>query len=157
MPNEPDDLMFPRSRRSRQRAIVCDIDDTICTEFDRPITIACEVLRRISHTIQVHYVTSRPEESRAGTESFIDEYRLPGSRNVYFTPDYKSSLQHKTDVIRRIAKEYDLIASIGDADEDANAAKKAGVQFVRVRHEHAEAAWSELEEMVNKSTRDRID
>src|SRR5262245_2485745 len=76
MTSKTDSVSLNGLRRAKPRAIICDIDDTICTEFDRPIAIACEVLHRIGRAIQVHYVTSRPEESRDGTLTFMDDNRL---------------------------------------------------------------------------------
>jgi hypothetical protein len=57
--------------RPRTRAIICDIDDTICVQFDQPIVAAIQFLAALDRTIEVHYVTARPEASRKGTEEFL--------------------------------------------------------------------------------------
>jgi hypothetical protein len=68
----------------RRRALICDIDDTLCVQFDVPIAAACALLAALDRGIEVHYVTARPEASRAGTERFLVEQRLPGWRNLHF-------------------------------------------------------------------------
>ena len=55
------------SSRERPRAIICDIDNTILTEIDKPIDVACEFLAALHPSIEVHYVTGRPDELRAET------------------------------------------------------------------------------------------
>ncbi len=140
------------ARRPKRRALICDIDDTLCTGFDVPIVIACKVLAQIDRSIEVHYVTARPESSRAGTEHFLDEHRLPGRRNVHFCPDWKSTHTHKADVMSRLAREYEVLVSIGDHDEDEAASHAAGVRFVRVGQDALEAvekAWTEIVALVN--------
>jgi soluble P-type ATPase len=131
----------------KQRALICDIDDTLCTGFDLPIMVACQVLQQLDRSIEVHYVTARPEAWRAGTEKFLNAYRMPGRRNLHFCPEWKSSKAHKTDVMTRLAKEYTVIVSIGDHDEDEHASRAAGVPFVRVGQDDAavvEQAWQAI-------------
>src|SRR5262249_54216694 len=94
---------LPPSDRRRTRAIICDTDDTICTGFDLPILAACEVLRALDRAIEVHYVTARPDASRAGTERFLQEHGLPGWSNLHFCPSWRSSREHKAEVIARLA------------------------------------------------------
>src|SRR5262245_56270218 len=90
----------------RRPAIICDIDDTICTGFDLPILVACDVLRALHHSVEVHYVTARPEECRAGTERFLQEQRLPGWRNLHLCPFWRSSREHKVEAIAWLARRY---------------------------------------------------
>jgi phosphoglycolate phosphatase-like HAD superfamily hydrolase len=135
------------ARPPKRRAIICDIDDTLCTQFDVPIAVACRVMQQLDRSIEVHYVTARPEASRACTEKFLEEHRLPGRRNLHFCPDWKSSRTHKTEVMSRLAKEYAVVVSIGDHDEDEHASRAAGVPFIRVGQEEVEAvekAWQEI-------------
>jgi predicted secreted acid phosphatase len=137
---------------SKPLAIICDIDETLCTEFDRPILAACRMMAGLHRAIEVHYVTARPEGSRKGTEEFLCDQRLPGWRNLHFCPDWQSTREHKTAVMRRLAKEYDVIVSIGDADEDEQASRMAGVSFVRVTDMNIEAAWKEIAALVERAT-----
>jgi hypothetical protein len=73
---------------------------------------------------QVHYVTARPEASRAATLDFLERHKLPCRANLHFCPNYKSSLQHKTEVMTRLAREFRVIVSIGDSDEDELASRR---------------------------------
>ncbi len=149
---EPESFLDWVATRPKRRALICDIDDTLCTGFDVPIAVACRVLTQIDCSIEVHYVTARPESSRGGTERFLDEYRLPGRRNVYFCPDWKTTRTHKIEVMTRLAREYDVLVSIGDHDEDEQASQAAGVRFVRVGQDEAEAvekAWAEIVALIS--------
>ncbi len=139
------DWLRPRPKR---RAIICDIDDTLCVQFDRPILVAVRLLAGLDRTVEVHYVTARPEASRPGTETFLAEHRLPGWRNLHFCPDWQSSRRHKAEVMARLAKEFDVLVSVGDHDEDEEASRAAGVPFVRVTDTNLEAAWREVAERV---------
>lgn len=134
--------------RPKTKAIVCDIDDTLCIEFDRPILAACRFLAQLDRAIEVHYVTARPEAARRGTEDFLAEQRLPGWRNLHFCPSWQSSRQHKMEVIARLARQYAVIVSIGDHDEDEQASRAAGVPFVRVTDDNIEQAWEEIARLV---------
>ncbi len=138
--------------RPRSPAIICDIDDTICVLFDRPILTACRLLAELNRAIEVHYVTARPEASRRGTEDFLARHRLPGWRNLHFCPQWQSSRQHKTEVIARLARQYAVLVSIGDHDEDEAASLAAGVPFVRVRDDSVEQAWLEVARLIAAHT-----
>jgi phosphoglycolate phosphatase-like HAD superfamily hydrolase len=137
---------FPEAARNwpRTRVLICDIDETICTEFDRPIAAAIAVLRQLHRAVEVHYVTARPEASRLHTMNFLGDHGLPGHGNLHFCPQAKSTREHKVEVMALLAKQYAVLASIGDADEDEHASRAAGVVFVRVRDGKAEAAWAEV-------------
>jgi predicted secreted acid phosphatase len=130
--------------RPKERAIICDLDDTLCTMFDCPLAAGVRVLTALDRSIVVHYVTARPEASRDGTERFLAEHRLPGWHNLHFCPSWQSSRQHKTEVMARLAKEYDVVVSIGDHDEDEAASRAAGIPFVRITDATVEQAWSEV-------------
>jgi phosphoglycolate phosphatase-like HAD superfamily hydrolase len=132
----------------RTRALICDIDETICTEFDRPIAVAVAVLRQLDRAIEVHYVTARPEASRLHTLTFFGDHGLPGHRNVRFCPTSRSTRQHKIEEMTKIARQCTVIASIGDADEDEHASRSAGVVFVRVLPGEEESAWAEIARLV---------
>jgi len=146
--------MTPEPSRSRPFAIICDIDETLRVEFDRPILAACQVMARVHRAVEVHYVTARPEGSRKGTEEFLCDQRLPGWRNLHFCPNWQSTREHKTTVMCRLAKEYQIIVSIGDADEDEQASLAAGVPFVRVTDMNIEAAWNEIADLIVQATKD---
>lgn len=137
--------------RPKTRAVICDIDDTLCVQFDRPIVVAVQLLVRLDRSIEVHYVTARPEASRAGTERFLAEHRLPGWRNLYFCPSWQSSRTHKTEVMARLARQYRVLVSIGDHDEDEQASRAAGVPFVRVTDENVDEAWREVARLIESS------
>lgn len=138
------EAVFGIPRPPKPRAIVCDLDDTLCTAFDRPVLAACKLLARVDRSIAVHYVMARPEQARAGTERFLCDQRLPGWRNFHFCPSWCSTREHKTEVMRRLAREYDVLVRIGDADEDEQASRAAGIVFVRVTDKDLEQAWREV-------------
>jgi phosphoglycolate phosphatase-like HAD superfamily hydrolase len=133
--------------RPRTRAIICDIDDTICVQFDQPIADAIAFLAALDRSIEVHYVTARPEASRQGTEDFLSTHRLPGWRNLYFCPSWQSSREHKAAAMAKLAKQYHVVVSVGDHDEDEAASVAAGMPFVRVRDNHSEV-WAEVSRLV---------
>jgi len=134
--------------RPKPNAVICDIDDTLCTQFDCPILVACKALAALDRSVAVHYVTARPEASRAGTERFLAEYRLPGWRNLHFCPTWQSSLTHKTQTMVRLARQYRVVVSIGDHDEDEKASREAGVPFVRITDATVEQTWREVARLV---------
>jgi hypothetical protein len=136
--------------RPKARAIICDIDDTICTQFDRPIPAAIRFLLALDRSIEVHYVTARPEASRAGTERFLSDHRLPGWRKVYYCPNWQSSSRHKAEVIARLAKEYDVLVSVGDHHEEQQASLDARVPFVRIPEGDPTAAWIEVARLASE-------
>jgi hypothetical protein len=136
--------LFGIPRPPRPRAIVCDLDDTLCTEFDCPVLVACRVLAQVDRSIEVHYVTARPEQARAGTERFLCDQRLPGWRNLHFCPPWRSTREHKTEVMKRLAREYAVLVSVGDADEDEQASRAAGIPFVGVTEENLDRACQEV-------------
>jgi hypothetical protein len=138
-------------QRPKTRAIICDIDDTLCVGFDRPILAACRFLAQLDRTIEVHYVTARPEASRPGTEQFLADQRLPGWRNLNFCPTWQSSRTHKAEVMARLARQYAVVVSIGDHDEDEQASRAAGVPFVRVTDDNVEEAWREVARLIAAS------
>jgi hypothetical protein len=134
--------------RPRPHAIICDIDDTICVMFDQPILAAIRVLAALDRSIEVHYVTARPEASREGTERFLMDQRLPGWRNLHLCPSWRSSRAHKAEVIARLAREHRVIVSIGDHEEEAEASRAASVAFVQITGDNWEEAWIEVEARV---------
>ncbi|MCE9566933.1 MAG: HAD family hydrolase [Planctomycetes bacterium] len=142
--------LFGEDLPPKQLALIVDLDDTVCTAFACPISIALDVLRKLDRQrVAVHYVTARPEMSRAGTERFFEEHRLPGFRNLHLCPGYYGSLKHKKDKHVTIAREHRVIASIGDCDEDeGEAARHAGVPFVLVDRDNPVAAWMALRELI---------
>ena len=138
--------------RPKRRAIVCDIDDTICTAFDCPLAAAIKTLAALNRTVEVHYVTARPEASRKGTEQFLADHRLPGWRNLHFCPSWQSSRQHKAEAIARLAREFNVLVSVGDHDEEEAASRAAGVPFVRVTDDNTEEAWAAVARLVAGAT-----
>jgi acid phosphatase class B len=131
-------------RRPKPPAVIVDLDETLCTQFDVPVPAGVALLAALPRTLTVHYVTARPEASRRGTEAFLLEYRLPGFRNLHFCPQWQSSREHKREANARLVKEFAVLASIGDADEDRQAAEAVGVRFVRVSTDDPAPAWAEL-------------
>jgi phosphoglycolate phosphatase-like HAD superfamily hydrolase len=128
-------------------AIICDLDGTLCTDYDCPIEAGCEILRSLDD-IQVHYVTARPEASRRSTIDFLDRYRLPFRANLYFCPDSVSTLRHKTEAMKRIARDRAVLVSVGDSDEDKRASLAAGLLFVRISHESPEDGWRRVRQLL---------
>src|SRR5262249_31098410 len=81
--------LFPNFISSRSMGLIADLDETVCTNFDLPIRSAVDVLTRLDRQkVHVHYVTARMDVSRAGTDRFIMEHRLPGWRNIHFCPNW---------------------------------------------------------------------
>lgn len=128
----------------RPRAIICDIDETICTDFDCPIAEAVDCLTKISTDIEVHYVTARPESTREATENFLLEHRLPGWKNVHYCPHWKTTLQHKTEVMQQLAHDFEVIVSIGDYEEDEQASRLAGIHFVKIERDYFAEGWNNV-------------
>jgi phosphatidate phosphatase APP1 len=125
--------------------LICDIDETICTEFDRPVLMGVELLRRLAKSqLEVHYVTARPEETRAATEEFLLTHKLPYSRNLYLCPRHKGSMRHKREVTEKIKRESRIVLSIGDSDEEEIASKDHNVPFLRIDPEDFETSWKKV-------------
>jgi predicted secreted acid phosphatase len=123
-------------------AIIVDLDETLCTQFDVPVDTGVELLRRVDqHTLQVHNVTARTEVCREATERFIGEHRLPGSRNVHYCPIDVRSLEHKRERHELLSQEFRVIASIGDSFEEEQAAEAMGISFVKVDACNPADAW----------------
>jgi hypothetical protein len=137
---------------SKPLAIICDIDETLCTELDRPIRAACQAIARLHRAIKVHYVTARRETARMVTEQFLCDLRLPGWQNLHLCPTWQSTHEHKLAVTSRLARDYSVIVSIGDAEEDERASRAAGVPFVRVAETNHEDAWRKVSELVERAT-----
>jgi predicted secreted acid phosphatase len=135
--------LFGEDLPAKRLALLVDLDETVCTDFLCPIAKAVEVLVRLDRQkVEVHYVTARTEVSREGTDRLIADNKLPGWRNVHFCPKWMASRRHKTEVHAKLAKEYDVIASIGDTDEEeGEAARLAGVVFVLVDRDNPVPAW----------------
>jgi phosphoglycolate phosphatase-like HAD superfamily hydrolase len=130
-------------------AIIADLDETLCVTFHHPVVKGVEVLRRIDATrVHVFYVTARTTASKRGTDVFLLLHDLPHPANVLYSPAITSSREHKLKCHRDLAGRFDVIASIGDAEEEAEASAAAGVPFVRVDVERPESAWAELEAML---------
>jgi predicted secreted acid phosphatase len=131
-------------------ALIVDLDETVCTNFDCPIRAAVAVLVRVDRRkVAVHYVTARTDVSRAGTDRFVMEHRLPGWRNVHYCPKWQGSRSHKAQVHTHLAKEHRVIASVGDTDEEeGEAARLAGIPFVLVDRDNAVPAWAAVHELI---------
>lgn len=127
-------------------ALIVDLDETLCVTFHHPVVKGVEVLRRIDRTrVQVHYVTARTTASKRGTDVFMILHDLPHPANVLYTPFHTSTRDHKLNCHQDLAARFQVLASIGDADEEAEASAAAGIPFVRVDVERPELAWAELE------------
>jgi hypothetical protein len=142
--------LFGEDLPAKRLALLVDLDETVCTSFLCPIAKAVEVLVRLDRQkIEVHYVTARTEVSREGTDRLIADNKLPGWRNVHFCPKWMASRRHKVEVHAKLAKEYQVIASIGDTDEEEGvAARLAGVAFVLVDRDDPIAAWVAVAELI---------
>ncbi len=139
------------SARKKPQAVIADLDDTLCRSFDIPITEGVRVLAALSREVAVHYVTARTEVSRAGTEKFLLDLRLPGWNHLHFCPPWQSSRLHKREVIARLAGEYQVLLSIGDSEEEKEASLLAKVPFVEVDREKPELAWQEATRLLQKA------
>src|SRR3954454_17364168 len=126
--------LFGDDLPAKRLALIVDLDETVCTAFACAIAKAVEVLARLDRQkVEVHYVTARTEVSREGTDRFIMEHKLPGYRNVHYCPKWQGTRRHKAEMHARLAREYQVIASIGDLDEEeGEASRLAGVTFVLV-------------------------
>jgi hypothetical protein len=143
----------------KQLALIVDIDDTVCTGFACPLRAALEVLSRVQRQkVEVHYVTARTELSRRGTDEFIAEHRLPGYRNVHYCPKWQGTKRHKAEVHARLAREYQVIASIGDLDEEeGEAARAVGVTFVLVDRDNPAPAWAAVAALIEAAQGFRVE
>jgi len=138
-------LDFEKFLMSKPFAIIVDIDETICTQFDVPIEVAVEVLQRIDERkLHVHYVTARPEVCGTATANFITADRLPGALNVWMCPDVLDSLAHKRKQHDLLKEKFEVIASIGDSAEEEEASAAAGIPFVAVDLYDPRPAWTTL-------------
>lgn len=125
-----------------QLAIIVDLDETLCTQFDVPVQAGVEVLQRADQLgIQVRYVTARTTICREATERFLAVNRLPGVQNVHFCPDSVTSAEHKRKQHELLSREFKVVASIGDSSEEELAAAAAGVLFVRVDVQRPAIGW----------------
>jgi|GEM_PF-6501172 len=142
--------LFGDDAPAKRLALIVDLDDTVCTSFACPLRAALDVLTRIHRQkVEVHYVTARTEVSREGTDAFIAEYRLPGYRNVHYCPKWQTTKRHKAELHARLAREYQVIASIGDTDDEEGAASRlAGVAFVLVDRDNPVPAWAVVAELI---------
>jgi predicted secreted acid phosphatase len=136
--------LFGEDAPAKRLVLIVDLDDTVCTGFACPLRSALDVLLRVHRQkVEVHYVTARTELSRKGTDEFIAEHKLPGYRNVHYCPKWQSTKRHKAEIHARLAREYQVIASIGDLDEEeGEASRLAGVTFVLVDRDHPSVAWT---------------
>jgi predicted secreted acid phosphatase len=142
--------LFGADVPAKRLALIVDLDDTVCTGFACPLRAALDVLSRVHRQkVEVHYVTARTELSRKGTDEFIAEHKLPGYRNVHYCPKWQGTKRHKTEVHARLAREYQVIASIGDLDEEeGEAARAASVTFVLVDRDNPAPAWAAVAALI---------
>jgi predicted secreted acid phosphatase len=129
----------------KRPAIIVDLDETLCLHFDVPVRAGVELLQQVDREkLTVVYVTARTEVSRRGTERFLEEHRLPGWRNLLLSPSVMGSTEHKRRTHEQFAREYRVLASIGDSFEERDAASAAGISFFQVDSAYPERAWAEL-------------
>lgn len=142
--------IFGADAPAKRMVLIVDLDDTVCTGFACPLRSALDVLLRVHRQkVEVHYVTARTELSRKGTDDFLAEYRLPGYRNVHYCPKWHSTKRHKTELHAKLAREYQVIASIGDLDEEEGAAARAAsVAFVLVDRDNPGTAWAAVAALI---------
>jgi predicted secreted acid phosphatase len=125
--------------------LFCDIDETICTEFNCPVEPAVRVLRRLKGAVEVFYVSARPQASRGSTQNFLEKQGLPTTKNLHLCPDGWSTLRHKTETMKKVAASRKVLLSVGDSDEDQRAASAAGVKFLQVDPRRFEESWRQIE------------
>lgn len=144
---------------AKRLAVIVDLDDTVCTGFACPLRVALDVLLRVHRQrVEVHYVTARTEMSRKGTDEFIAEHKLPGYRNVHYCPKWQGSKHHKVEMHAKLASEYQVIASIGDLDEEeGEASRLAGVIFVLVDRDNPHVAWAALAALIEAAEGFRVE
>jgi len=151
--------IFGDDAPAKRLALIVDLDDTVCTGFACPLRSALDVLLRLHRQrVEVHYVTARPESSREGTDAFIAEHKLPGYRNVHYCPKRQGTRRHKAETHARLAREYQIIASIGDLDEEeGEASRLAGVTFVLVDRDNPHVAWATLSVLIEAAQGFRVE
>ncbi|HAA54030.1 MAG TPA: hypothetical protein DCE42_04710 [Myxococcales bacterium] len=132
------------AQRNKQPAIVCDIDETLCTQFDHPIVPAIRLLRQLAPPIILLYLTARPEGTKDATVSFLEAQHMPFVQHLYLCPHWQSTTQHKCAKMRSFAKEYNVLLSIGDAEEDQLASEAANIPFARISLEDPAGSWHQL-------------
>lgn len=138
------------AERQRTRLLLCDIDETLCTQFDQPIHNACATMRRVPQEIIVYYVTARPLETQALTQRFLREQQLPHWHNLFLCPPHQSTLAHKTTRFQEAAVSYEVLWSIGDSEEDAAASAAADVPFFLISRTTPEESWTQLRLLLEK-------
>lgn len=140
---------IPQNHLEKQPAIIVDLDETLCTQFDVPVQSGVEVLRRIDQfKLHVHYVTARTAICREATERFVRAHHLPGIQNVHYCPESIDSLKHKRRLHESLSREFEVIASIGDSFEEQRASAAAGIYFVAVDPCEPAGAWSILAQRI---------
>ena len=151
--------LFGDDAPAKRLALIVDLDDTVCTGFACPLRAALDVLLRVHRQrVEVHYITARTEVSRKGTDEFIAEHRLPGYRNVHYCPKWQGTKRHKAEVHARLAREYQVIASIGDLDEEeGEASRLAGVTFVLVDRDDPAPAWAAVAALIEAAQGFRVE
>src|SRR5437762_6745255 len=142
--------LFGDDAPAKRLALIVDLDDTVCTGFACPLRAALDVLLRVHRQrVEVHYVTARTDVSRDGTDAFIAEHKLPGYRNVHYCPKWLGTKRHKKELHARLAREYQIIASIGDHDEEeGQAARAAGATFVLVYRDNPALPWAAASRLI---------
>lgn len=130
-------------------AVIVDLDETLCASFHHPVRAGVDVLRRLDAArVHVFYVTARTNASQRGTERFLQEHRLLHPANVVYSPVITSSRDHKLKWHLDLAGRFRVLASIGDAEEEAEASAAAGIPFVLVDVNRPELAWTEFEALL---------
>ena len=136
----------------KRLGLIVDLDETVCTELDVPVETAVAVLRRVDEqTVDVHYVTARTGVFREETERFLEAHRLPGRTNVHYCPDSLDSWEHKRRKHLTLSRELAVIASIGDSEEEEEAAAAVGMCFVKVDAYRPAEAWVVLEGRISEA------
>jgi hypothetical protein len=142
-----DDVLL--GSQGKKLAIIVDLDETLCTQFDVPVEAGIGVLQRIDpFKLQVHYVTVRTAICRDATETFLRAHRLPGCDNVHYCPIPVSSLEHKRSQHELLSTNFAVVASIGDSFEEEQAATALGMRFMAVNPLKPSEAWMLLEERI---------
>jgi predicted secreted acid phosphatase len=143
-----DELNRWMSTRHKPKTLICDIDETLCTQFDQPIEEALTTIEQLPKGFPIHYVTARPESAKEPTIEFLERCGLPTPERLYLCPNWSSTLRHKCRVFQDIAQEYDVLYSIGDASEDEQASEQAAIPFLKIDLEAPAESWKHVQKVL---------
>lgn len=102
--------------------------------LDQPIKPALEFLKdfvKEHPEDKIVYLSGRPKDTTPATKKWLDKYGYPQGE-ILLRP-YGRTETFKAQELEKLKKEgHQIIAHIGDTADDENAAKAAGVKFIKV-------------------------